>query len=431
MWIIVVARVQRRSGLPVDGAAHHLLLAPAHHPRLLRPRRRQAGRAALRSAGSTTTASSRWCRPPTTASGKGCASSWPRSNPKVIGINESETFNHADGITANEKDNLLKALGPTEFAPRVKSAEMLAVGWLERQASRRARGLPPRDAGRRIRSSAKRSRTRSSSPGVTTTEDVVWWMRQRVAEMGLGGWFHPSITIWRKGGPHECQRRASIQPRRHAPHRLRHRLRGLLHRHAAPRLCAAPGETDAPQGLKDGLKAANRLQDLTMQFAKVGGTGNQALADARAAGDAGRASCPRSTATPSATTATRAGPPIGMTDYQEGVPVRGDYAFRAEHLALDRTERHPQGAGVGRISRSASRSRRTPFLFSTGLAMGGRPADRVLPDQVRVPGSCSPPPSLASACSSPTPAARRKGRPGPIRASPTFTGRTTRRTITS
>ena len=37
-------------------------------------------------------------------------------------------------------------------------------------------------------------------PGMTTSEDVVWWMRQRVANMGLGHWFHPSITIHRKGG---------------------------------------------------------------------------------------------------------------------------------------------------------------------------------------------------------------------------------------
>ena len=77
-----------------------------------------------------------------------------------------------------------------------------------------------------------------------------------------------------------------------------------------------PGEVDAPQGLKAGLKAANRLQDLTMQFATVGRTGNQALRDARmqavkeglvpsiychAIGYHGHA----------------AGPPIGMTDCQE------------------------------------------------------------------------------------------------------------------
>ena len=33
-------------------------------------------------------------------------------NPKVIGINESDAWNHADGITANEKRRLVEALGP-------------------------------------------------------------------------------------------------------------------------------------------------------------------------------------------------------------------------------------------------------------------------------------------------------------------------------
>ena len=55
----------------------------------------------------------------------------------MIGINESDAWNHADGITANEKRRLLEALGP-EYAARVKSAEMLAVGWLEDEDSRRS-----------------------------------------------------------------------------------------------------------------------------------------------------------------------------------------------------------------------------------------------------------------------------------------------------
>src|SRR5262245_16426249 len=51
-------------------------------------------------------------------------------NPRVIGVNTSDAWNHADGLTANERDALVKAIGPV-FAKRVKSAEMLAVGWLE------------------------------------------------------------------------------------------------------------------------------------------------------------------------------------------------------------------------------------------------------------------------------------------------------------
>ena len=53
-----------------------------------------------------------------------------KKDPKVIGVNESEAWNHADGLTANEKRLLMQALGE-KYAARVKSAEMLAVGWLE------------------------------------------------------------------------------------------------------------------------------------------------------------------------------------------------------------------------------------------------------------------------------------------------------------
>ena len=33
------------------------------------------------------------------------------------------------------------------------------------------------------------------TPGVTTTEDVVWWMRQRVHDLGFGSWFQPSVGL--------------------------------------------------------------------------------------------------------------------------------------------------------------------------------------------------------------------------------------------
>ena len=36
------------------------------------------------------------------------------------------------------------------------------------------------------------------TPGVTTTEDVVWWMRQRVNDLGLHTWFQPSVSVQRR-----------------------------------------------------------------------------------------------------------------------------------------------------------------------------------------------------------------------------------------
>jgi Xaa-Pro aminopeptidase len=247
--------------------------------------------------------------------------------PKVIGVNESEHWNHADGLTANEKKLLLQALGPT-YASRVKSAEMLAVGWLEYKTPEEL------EAYRHVMKVAhmvirEAFSTKVITPGKTTSEDVVWWMRQRVAELGLGGWFHPSVTIWRRGGvPSDLPADRRVIMRGD----MLHTDFGIVYlgfstdtQHNAYVL--RPGEQEAPAGLEEGLRAANRLQDLTMQYAKLGATGNQALRQALTHATK-EGLKPSIYCHPVGYHGHAAGPPIGMTDYQEGVPVRGDYVFR-------------------------------------------------------------------------------------------------------
>ncbi len=250
-------------------------------------------------------------------------------DPKVIGINTSELYSHADGLTANEKENLVKALGP-KYAARLKSSEMLAVGWLEVKL--------PEETGayRHVMRVAHQIIAEAFSnkvivPGVTTNADVGWWMRQRVAEMGLGLWFHPAITIWRRElGSAEL----NSEPRAIARGDMLHCDFGIVYlgfstdtQHNAYVLL--PGETDAPAGLKAGLGAANRLQDLVIEHARTGATGNAALAaalaQARREGLAPSVYCH-----PIGYHGHGAGPLIGMVDYQEGVPGRGDYIFRPD-----------------------------------------------------------------------------------------------------
>jgi len=263
--------------------------------------------------------------------------------PKAIGINESDAWNHADGLTANEKRRLTEALGPT-YASRFKSAELLAVGWLETK-------LPEElEAYRHVMKVAhmviqEAFSNKVITPAKTTSDDVVWWMRQRVVEMGLGKWFHPSVTIHRQGG---------VKPGENVIQRgdMLHTDFGLVYlglstdtQHNAYVLKA--GETDAPQGLKDGLKAANRLQDLTMQFATLGRTGNQALADVRAQAMK-EGIVPSIYCHPLGYHGHGAGAPIGMTDYQEGVPVRGDYQFQPNtwhSIELNATHKVPEWSG--------------------------------------------------------------------------------------
>jgi Xaa-Pro aminopeptidase len=245
--------------------------------------------------------------------------------PRAIGVNTSEAWNHADGLTANERDNLLRALGP-EHASRVTSAEILAIGWLEAK-------LPEETvAYRHVMTVAHRVIREAFSndvitPGVTTADDVAWWMRQRVAELGLGSWFHPSVSIQRQGGNVPASRVI-------LPGDMLHTDFGLVYlgfstdtQHNAYVL--RPGETEAPAGLRAGLAAANRLQDLTMAHATTGASGNAALAGALAAARA-EGLTPSIYCHPIGYHGHAAGPPIGMTDYQSGVPVRGEYVFRPD-----------------------------------------------------------------------------------------------------
>ena len=161
---------------------------------------------------------------------------------------------------------------------------MLAVGWLEYK-------LPEElEAYRHVMQVAhlvirEAFSNKVITPGKTTTEDVVWWMRQRVVEMGLGKWFHPSVTIWRQGGANGD---LVIQPGD-----MLHTDFGIVYlgfstdtQHLAYVL--KPGETDAPQGLRDGLKAANRLQDLTMQYREARTHRQPGAARHSHAGDEGR-----------------------------------------------------------------------------------------------------------------------------------------------
>jgi len=264
-------------------------------------------------------------------------------DPKAIGINESDAWNHADGLSANEKRRLTGALGP-KYAGRMKSAEMLAVGWLETKIPEEL------EAYRHVMKVAhlvirEAFSNKVITPGKTTSDDVVWWMRQRVAEMGHGSWFHPSVTIHRQGGTKAGDNVIQRGDMLHTDFGLVYLGFSTDTQHNAYVLKA--GETDAPQGLKDGLKAANRLQDLTMQFAKLGRTGNQALADTRAQA-VKEGIVPSIYCHPVGYHGHGAGPPIGMTDYQEGVPVRGDYVFRPNtwhSIELNATHKVPEWGG--------------------------------------------------------------------------------------
>jgi len=205
-------------------------------------------------------------------------------SPRRIGLNFSETFALADGITQSEYRLFHEALDP-KLHDRVVSAEKLAIGWLE---TRTEEEMATYQNIVRIAHEilAEGLSEKVIQPGITTTGDVIWWYRDRIRELKLTTWFHPSVSVDRAAQP-EIDMKAAISARHDdeiiMPGDLLHvdfgisylRLNTDTQQHA---YVLKPGESEAPAELREALARGNRLQDiLTDQFI-TGRTGNEILA---------------------------------------------------------------------------------------------------------------------------------------------------------
>lgn len=251
-------------------------------------------------------------------------------NPQKIALNYSSEFGHADGLTHTEYQELMQHLPPAKKA-KVTSAEKLAVAWLETRTEREMQ-IYPQLVQLTHDLIAEAFSEKVITPGITTTDDVVWWFRQRFADLGLGTWFHPSVDVQRSDSlSFEHLRSFSNRPADQVilPGDLLHcdvgitylRLNTDIQQHA---YVLRPGESAVPQNLQKAMATARRLQDfLTTQF-RNGATGNQMLAGAlKGAKEAGIR--PSIYTHPLGLHGHAAGPTIGLWDQQGGVPGSGDY----------------------------------------------------------------------------------------------------------
>jgi len=250
--------------------------------------------------------------------------------PSTIAINISHTHAFSDGLSSGEREKLESALG-TENLKRIVRAEDLALEYIE---TRLPEMLPTyRQMMETVHSLIARAFSNEViTPGKTTNQDVVWWLRQQVNNLGLGTWFHPSVRV-QKSSRTGVDLLAEDAPVRIDRGDVLHVDFGIT----AMRLntdtqhmgyVLREGEKDVPAGIKRALASANRLQDLLMERMKPGRSGNEVLADTLAAmksegingsiythpiGDHGHG----------------AGPLIGLWDRQQGVPGRGDVPILA------------------------------------------------------------------------------------------------------
>ncbi len=242
--------------------------------------------------------------------------------PRRIAINISRTHAFSDGLSAGEYEGMREALGP-DLSSRLTPTERLPLDMLSVRVADEAVAF--RDLNQEAWSIIEMAFSADViTPGVTTTEDVVWWMRQRLADRGLTTWFQPSVSVQRQGWSDERLGESPVIQRgdvlwcdfgltalrlntdtQHMGYVLRE------------------GENAPPAGLLAALGRANRLQDIVLAELRPGRTGNEVLAASRARmGSEGIDGTIYSH--PIGFHGHGAGPLIGLWDAQAGVPGRGD-----------------------------------------------------------------------------------------------------------
>jgi len=242
-------------------------------------------------------------------------------DPQSIAVDISHTHAFSDGLSAGEWEQLQVALPPA-YLGRLVRAENLPLDY---QAIRAPAMLPVYRRLQQLVWAIIDTAFSSTviTPGRTTTDDVAWWMRQRVNDLGFGTWFHTDVDAQRPGVDLSDSSNVVIQRGDVLHCDFGITAMGLNTDTQHMGYVLRSGERDVPDGIKRALANSNRLQDLLMTEMKPGRTGNEVLATARAAMQAAGIDGTIYTH-PIGDRGHGAGPLIGLWDHQEGVPGRGD-----------------------------------------------------------------------------------------------------------
>jgi Xaa-Pro aminopeptidase len=251
-------------------------------------------------------------------------------NPNQIGLNYSTHFNIADGLDKTDYDEFMKVL-PKPYKSKVVSAEKVAVGWIETRTEREMIIYNQLvDITHDIITEAFSEKV--ITPGITTTSDVEWWMRQKVIDLGLQTWFHPTVDVQRskedlKGHLYSFSDRPEEQII--VPGDLVHCDFGITYLRLNTdcqelAYVLKPNETKPPEFLINALKEGNRVQDIFTNNFETGKSGNEillkSLQEAKTEGLK-----PSIYTHPLGSYGHSSGPTIGMWDSQGGVAGAGDY----------------------------------------------------------------------------------------------------------
>ena len=204
-------------------------------------------------------------------------------NPRKIGLNYSKYFNIADGLDKTDYDEFIDNISENN-RKKVVSAQKLATAWIETRTDKEM------EIYKQIVTITKQIINEAFSLdviqiGKTTTSDLEWWMRQKVTDLGLNTWFHPSVDIQRKSevnGDH--LRSFSNRPSENVIQKgdLLHCDFGITYLRLNSdcqqmAYILDDNEKDIPIFLKEAFDEANLLQDILTSNFIEGYSGNQIL----------------------------------------------------------------------------------------------------------------------------------------------------------
>ncbi len=245
-------------------------------------------------------------------------------NPIKIGLNFSKDHNIADGLDKTDYDEFMVYL-PKKYHAMVVSAEQLAVRWIETRTEREMAIY-----GQLVAIThdiiAEAFSEKVITPGITTTTEVEWWMRQKVTDLGLETWFHPTVDVQRSNEElvgHLYSFSGRPDDTVILPGDLLHCDFGITYLRLNTdcqqlAYVLKPTETDAPPFLRDALKDGNRIQDFLTTNMVQGRTGNEILDKALSEAKEARLT-PAIYTHPLGAYGHSAGTTIGMWDAQGGV----------------------------------------------------------------------------------------------------------------
>lgn len=242
-------------------------------------------------------------------------------DPKRIALNMSKEFAVCDGFSIGLYQMFKESLGE-DIMNKMVNDDLLAMKFMEIRTPTELKLMPEvmsvaHDIMERMYT------TDVIKPGITTTDDLEWFMKEEVNKLGLTYWFEPTMDLQRKNGDESRYDSCVIQKGD-----LLHCDFGIYYMNMCTdtqRLgyVAKDDEDTMPQYLLDGMKVGNRFQDIVRENMIVGRTGNEVFEAAmKQAKEEGIQAMLYSH--PCNMYGHGPGPTIGLFSNQNAIPVKGD-----------------------------------------------------------------------------------------------------------